>query len=108
LNKNGKLFKKKKIRREVFAKNVKEINEFNELAERDNISFRLDVNQFTEYEYEEFVSLFTGLKADKNDTNELNDEALKNRQVLIEKVLHDPAPSYKSTEICTDLYKEEA
>lgn len=60
----------------VFAKNLREIEEFNERAESQNIPFKLGVNSFTELEYDEFVSIYTGLRYDSNmtDTNEVNEK----------------------------------
>ena len=81
------------IRHEIFDKNLEEINHFNELADKTNISFRFGVNQFTEYKYDEFVSLFTGLRYNRNDTIETSE--VKKDKNLIEK-LYESVPSYKS------------
>jgi hypothetical protein len=85
-------------RYEIFAKNLEEIEEFNQIAEAQNITFRLGINPFSELEYEEFISLYTGLMYNETEVENEKQEAENEKPVFISNLQALQAtPASKST-----------
>ena len=63
------------MRREIFEKNVKAINEHNKKADKGLVTYRQSINKFTDMTYAELVKNYMGLKemTEINQNTEANE-----------------------------------
>lgn len=90
----------------VFKKNIREIEDFNRKADKDESSVRQGVNAFTELDYEEFVSLYTGLRGDVDPELVPANNSTKKKLPLLEKALRQSVPSSKSKKRQNKIHKK--